>query len=196
MPTAVAVAGLAVSAVGTGVKAYGLHKATEAQNNTNEYNAQVALKNAGYAREQAGYLDEQADYLSGQADEAIKTGAKEEKIFRSKVNVLMGSQNAYAGNSGAVAGEGSYKMVALDTLKHGEEDAMTIRYNAAKQAEGINRQATATRRDAKKYRDMAADYTTNSNMLRANRTSSTLPVLGTVLDGTSNMALTASKINW
>lgn len=110
-----ATAGLAMMAGGAAYSATGSRQAGKAQQQVNEYNAQVA---------------------DMQSLDAIARGQQEESIHRQDVKRLIGSQRAAWGASGADVNSGNAVDVQADSAKFGELDALTIRMNAAREAWG------------------------------------------------------------
>lgn len=105
------------------------------QAGTADYNAQIANQNA--------QLNEV------RAQEAIAQGAVDEERQRENVRSVMGTQRAKAAASGVVVDQGSAGAIQDETAAFGEEDAQTIRRNAARAAWGyrmdaVNDQSQAT----------------------------------------------------
>jgi hypothetical protein len=108
------------SGVGTAVSAVGAMQASAAQKNAYEYQAAVSRNNAKIAE--------------WQAQDALRRGQQQEDDQRRKTAALKGSQRATLAARGLDIGEGSALNILTDTDYLGEQDAMTIRNNANKQA--------------------------------------------------------------
>lgn len=130
--TAAAVGSLAFGAMG----AYQQSAATKA---SAEYQSQVARNNAI-----------SAEY---QAQDAIKRGEVAEAEQRRKTMMLKGSQTARLAANGLDISEGSALQILSDTDWMGEQDALTVRDNAS--------------REAWAYRQQGNNAQSNSNMLKA-----------------------------
>lgn len=83
----------------------------------------------------------QRDQAEWQASEAIRIGKEAEKDKRMETEQLKGRQRAGFGASGAVVDTGTPGDILADTAYYGEDDALTIRHNAAVQASQFNNQA-------------------------------------------------------
>lgn len=116
---------------------------TNAANNALDYNA--------------GILDYNAQVAEIKADKAIESGAVEESRFRDNIKKLIGEQRAGFASSGVVVGEGTAGDVVAETAMTGEEDALTIRYNAELQAFDFKTQAQDFRNRAKLERSKRRD---------------------------------------
>jgi hypothetical protein len=130
--TAAAVGSLAFGAMG----AYQQSASAKA---SAEYQAQVAQNNAI-----------SAEY---QAQDAIKRGEVAEAEQRRKTMMLKGSQTARLAANGLDISEGSALQILSDTDWMGEQDALTVRDNAS--------------REAWAYRQQGSNAQSNSNMLQA-----------------------------
>lgn len=75
-----------------------------------------------------------------QANDALLRGSIEESQYRRQVAQVIGGQKAAFGK-GNVAVSGTALNLLSDTAQIGEEDALTIRNNAARQAWGYRNQA-------------------------------------------------------
>ena len=75
------------------------------------------------------------------ARDVINLAAIEQEKHRQKVNSLRGSQRASAGASGVDVDSGSSGDIGEQTVVLGEEDAQTIRSNAARAAWGYRAQS-------------------------------------------------------
>lgn len=153
--TAAAVGSLAFGAMG----AYQQSAATKA---SAEYQSQVARNNAI-----------SAEY---QAQDAIKRGEVAEAEQRRKTMMLKGTQTARLAANGIDISEGSPLQILSDTDWMGEQDALTIRDNANREAWG--------------YRVQGQNSTSNSTMLKA-RSEAENPLLAagtTLLNGSGTVA--------
>jgi hypothetical protein len=120
VPAWVGWASLAASAAGAGYAAYGQHRA-------GQYQAAVAEQNASLAEKAAV--------------DAENRGRTEEAQHRMKVRSLIGQQKAGYGASGVLVDTGSPLDALADTAYIGEQDALTIRRNAAMEAWGLRTQS-------------------------------------------------------
>lgn len=97
-----------------------------------------------------GKLDEQAaktnQLLSNaQASDALLRGTKDEERYRRQIAMIAGQQKAEFGARN-VAVDGTALDILGDTAAIGEEDALTIRNNAAREAWGYRNQASEAAR--------------------------------------------------
>ena len=122
-----ALASIALSAVGILVGMSGQRQQGEAANKQALYNARVARRNAVMA----GYA----------AQDALDRGARDELTTRLQYKQIKGRQRAAFAANGVVVDEGSALDVVLDTVALGEFDALTVRSNAAKEAFNYREQA-------------------------------------------------------
>lgn len=83
----------------------------------------------------------QRDQAEFQAKETIRIGAEAEKKQRRETERLKGAQRVGFGASGAVVDTGTPGDILADTAYFGEDDALTIRHNAAVQANQFTNQA-------------------------------------------------------
>jgi hypothetical protein len=104
-----------------------------------EYQSQVARNNAI-----------SAEY---QAQDALKRGEVAEAEQRRRTSMMKGSQTARLAGNGIDISEGSALQILSDTDWMGEQDALTVRDNAS--------------REAWAYRQQGSNAQSNSNMLRA-----------------------------
>lgn len=109
-----------ISAAGAGYAAYG-------QRQAGRYEAAVANQNAGLAEKAAV--------------DAENRGKVDEQRERMRVQSLIGQQKASFGASGVLVDSGSPLDALADTAYIGEQDALTIRRNAALEAWGLRSQA-------------------------------------------------------
>lgn len=117
-----AYAALAASVAGAAVSAYGSYQQGQAQKSAMAYQAQVAKNNQAIADQYAQL-------------ETAK-GAQLEETKRLATAQQEGAIRAAAGASGLDANAGSPVRLQADTARVGEEDALTIRANAARAAYG------------------------------------------------------------
>lgn len=113
------------SIVSAGTAAYTVYQSKKASNEAKEYNAGIA---------------------DIQANEARKRGKEEERAHRLRVARLKGEQRAGFAGSGVVVDEGSALLALEDTAYFGEQDALTVRRNAALEAWSFKSEAVGLRR--------------------------------------------------
>lgn len=80
-----------------------------------------------------------------QANDALVRGSIEEQRYRRMIAGVVGAQNAAFGQRN-VAKSGTALDILSDTAQIGEEDALTIRNNAAREAWGYRNQASEASR--------------------------------------------------
>jgi hypothetical protein len=136
LPAAVAIAGLAASAIGTGVSVYGAVKQGQAAQDQANYQAQVSRNNAQVA--------------GMQSDDALARGQEAENEQRRKTASAIGSQTAGIAGSGFELGDETSLSLLGDTAAFGEMDAQTIKQNASREAWG--------------YRQQGANYTADAGL--------------------------------
>ncbi len=124
-------ASLFTSVLGAATSAYGQRLQGEAEARRLQFNANVAEDNA-----------KNAEYG---AEDAIKRGKHEERKYRQRVNLFIGKQRAAFGGSGVDVTTGAPADVIAESIRHGEDDAATIRYNAAVEAWSIKAGAAGYR---------------------------------------------------
>ncbi|HMJ04575.1 MAG TPA: hypothetical protein VK506_16655 [Conexibacter sp.] len=110
-----------------------------------------AAKKAGEQQRQASesqaeLADFNAQVADLQASDAIARGAQEESKFRQGVRGIIGSQRAGQAAGNIDVGFGSAVDVQADAAFLGEQDALTIRTNAAREAWGFKVEAADSRR--------------------------------------------------
>jgi hypothetical protein len=127
-----AIAGTATSAVASVKSGNAAKRAGEKQREASESQAELA--------------DYNADVADLQAADAIARGADEESKFRTSVRQMIGTTRADFGASGVDVGFGTALDVYADQAMIGEQDALQIRTNAAREAWGYKVQATDLRR--------------------------------------------------
>ncbi len=159
-PASLAIAGLAITAISTGVSVYSQYQQAQSQNKANDYNAQLMERNAQNAKAQGQY--------------AVDQGAVDEANQRNKVRQLVGSQRAAASASGLLVDSGTTQDYVSESTGFGELDALTIRNNAARAQWG--------------YENQAADYTGQAGLKRMGNTNPMLAAGGSLLSGGSKLA--------
>lgn len=112
-----------------------------------------AAKRAGQKQREASESEAQlaefnADVADVQAQDALERGADEESRFRSSVRSMIGSQRTAFAAGGIDVGFGSAVDVQADTAFLGEQDALQIRTNAAREAWGYKVEGVDLRRRA------------------------------------------------
>jgi len=132
--TAIALAGLAMSAYGAYKQGSATKKAGQAQK--------------GAADSSAGLADYNAEVAEVQAEDAVARGAEEESRFRTGVRGMIGAQRTGFAAGNIDVGYGSAVDVQADVAFLGELDAITIRTNAARESWGYKVQAEDSRRRA------------------------------------------------
>ncbi len=132
---AVAIAAMGVSTLLSGISA---GQQASARNRQADYNSRVAADNAAIARQEGGYARAQA--------------LRNANGKRRETQVLVGAQRARQGASGVVVDSGSASDVVLDTVSHGEREAMALlqqgdvqAWRAETRARGYDRQARLAR---------------------------------------------------
>lgn len=118
---------IALAGVGAAAGAYGAYSAQSAENQANEYRAQLSERNAALAEQ--GALNAEA------------RGAREEAAFRTKVKGMKSTQRVGFAASGVTVDSGSALETVADTAAMGEQDALTMRYNASLEAWGKRAEA-------------------------------------------------------
>ena len=126
------IAGMVMSAMSS-------YQQSKAQQASMDYQADVAHNNAITA-----------EY---QAQDAVKRGEVAEAEQRRRTSMMKGSQTARLAANGLDISEGSALNILSDTDWMGEQDALTVRDNAS--------------REAWAYRQQGANSQSNSNMLSA-----------------------------
>ncbi|OZI23752.1 hypothetical protein CAL26_09995 [Bordetella genomosp. 9] len=131
---------LVIAAAGAVVSAKGAADQAQAQKDALGYQAQVSANNAQYAE--------------WQAEDAEQQGVDAEAKSRQQTAQLKGTQRAALAANGVSLGGGSALDILAGTDYMGEQDALTIRDNAARQAWG--------------YRTQGQNYVDNSGLLATN----------------------------
>lgn len=130
--------GTALTAIGAGLGAASSIAGGIAARNQAKFQAQVAKNNAEISRRNA--------------DEALIAGQREESALRSKTTRLIAQQTAEAAASGVDVNVGSPLAVREADAMEGEMDALTLRYNAARQSYGFRMEASNQEASAKMYK--------------------------------------------
>lgn len=118
---------MALQGAGMAMQVMGAMDQAEAQRNQYNYQAQVARNNATMA-----------EY---QARDVLERGQREEQNRRLKTAAMFGDQRAQLAANGVDLGEGSATELLTTTKFMGENDALTIRNNAARDAWGYRNKA-------------------------------------------------------
>lgn len=163
-----------VFAAGTVAKAFGTHGKIKAENQANEYNAQVAANNATI-------LNQNASIATQKAAQAKRAGEVSEKRFRESGEQLKGTQRAGFASAGVVVDEGTPLDVAEDTAEQIELDALNIEHNTALQVFDFQQ-------ESRNLSFQASEKSVQSDMLRSRKRSSLLPVAGDILSGAGLLA--------
>lgn len=131
-PVPIMIAGMVMSAMSS-------YQQSKAQQASMDYQSEVAHNNAITA-----------EY---QAQDAVKRGEVAEAEQRRRTSMMKGSQTARLAANGLDISEGSALNILSDTDWMGEQDALTVRDNASREAWGLRQQGQ--------------NYQSNSNMFRA-----------------------------
>jgi hypothetical protein len=142
------------SIASVGLQAFGSYQQSQSTKSAYEYQSAIARNNAITA-----------EY---QAEDAIKRGQIAEEQQRRKTMMLKGTQTARLAANGIDISEGSPLQILSDTDWMGEQDALTIRDNANREAWG--------------YRVQGQNQSSDSNMLKA-----TADAQNPLLAGTSSL---------
>lgn len=126
------------------VTAYGQKKQADYQVNLSQYNQKVETQKAGAA---------------------IQAGETAAEQQRQRVRQAIGAQTAAQGASGAQVGVGTFGDITDQTARLGEQDAQTIRLNAARNAWGINAQGLGDQLSGAAAKS-AGDFNTASTLLQ------------------------------
>lgn len=104
-----------------------------------------ASKKAGEAQNTIAQRNAELEDYKGQM--ATNIGAVAEENHRAKVRQMVGSQRATLAANGVDLGSGTALDLIGETAEFGEADALTIRYNAAREAWGYGVNANNYRTD-------------------------------------------------
>lgn len=132
---------IGLQAAGLAFSAFSSYNQAEGQKEAANYQASVARNNAQIAE--------------WQAQDASKRGEEEETRQRMRTAQLKGSQRAGLAANGIDISEGSAAQIQADTDWMGEQDALTIRDNAKRNAWGWRSQGQQSTADANMYKAKA-----------------------------------------
>lgn len=161
MGAALPVIAIATTLIGTGVSAYGQYQAAQAANKQADYQSKVAANNAATAEMEARYAEDQ--------------GQRNAETQRRKTAIMIGSQRARAGASGAVVDSGSFLDLTLDTAMQGELDAMAL-LNEGKM-------------EAWRNRVQGTNYKAQSKLYGMSKTNPYIGAAGTLLQGAGSAGM-------
>lgn len=147
---------VAISLVGVGISAYSAVQAGENAKDTADYNSEMQRRAALDANQR------------GSADAADK---------RQETRRLIARQHAIMGAGGFDPNSGTNLSLMTETAGQGELDGLKIRYNAQRQAAGLNAQA---------------DLTTSQG--NAAQSAGYMNATGTLLSGAANAGLASYKM--
>lgn len=155
---------LIITAASTAVSVAGQQQQARAQESASKFQAAVARNNAIIAERKA--------------QDAIERGKIAEREKREETAQLIARQRAAAAASGVLVDTGSILDITSDTAGLGELDALTIRSNAA--------------REAQAFRDQAAGFESEAQLTTATganaRTAGNIQSTGTLLEGASRVS--------
>lgn len=147
-PSTLAAVSLATTVAGGALTAYGqIQQGKSAQAEAN-YKAAVQRNNAI-----------RANYL---AEDAISRGKEEERQERLRGRLLIGQMRAVLGGSGQVVDEGSAGDLVVDQAEANEMNALTVRNNAAREAQEFRIAASNSETEASLLRFSGANARSNS----------------------------------
>lgn len=161
-PATLTAISIASSVIGTGVSIIGQGQQAAAQRASLEYQAAVSRNNQILAERQAS--------------DAEARGRIAERNQRIKTQQLQGRQRAVLASNGVVVDEGSALDITSDTAAIGEQDALTIRSNAEREALGFRTQG------------MNFGATAGLQSMQAANTSATMGQVGTLFQGVGAVA--------
>lgn len=167
-----AIAGIAASAIGTGVSMYGAMQSASAQSAAANYQAQVAANNALIAKQQAQATTQAGDVTA--SNTLLAAGQRTSAI------------RAAAAASGVDADMGTPVSLQSDFAKLGMLDALTVRNNAARQA--YTQQAAAVG-------DTAQSQLYSAEATQA-QTAGMVGAFGSLLSGASNVSSRWAQYQW
>ena len=151
---------LIVGAAGVLASAYGVMKQQQASNDAADYQSQIAERNSQVA--------------NMQQDAAIAQGKSDKVELRERLQLVKGQQRAGYSGSGVMVDDGSALDALNDTTRSGELEALQIENNAA--------------RTAWSYGVSAGNYTAQSQMYQASKSSVSEAGATSLLSGTSRLA--------
>lgn len=161
MGAGLATIALGATLLGTAVSAYGQYSAAKAANEQADYQAKVAANNAATAEMEAQYAEQQ--------------GERNAEAQRRKTAIMIGSQRARMGASGAVVDSGSFLDLTLDTAKQGELDAMALLNEGKMQAW--------------RSRVQGSNLMAQSNLYSMSKTNPYIGAAGTLLQGAGSAGM-------
>jgi hypothetical protein len=139
---AIAIAGLASTAVGAGVSAIGAEQNAQAQKQAADFQSQVSANNALIAKQQA--------------QTTAAAGEQAATVQAEKTRSMVGGIKAAQAAGNVDVNTGSNVDVRSSQAELGMEDALTIRSNAARQAYGYQIAATSDTSQAALLRAQAS----------------------------------------
>lgn len=144
-----------ISVIGSAVSAYGQYQAGQMEARRLRFNALIADLNAI-----------NAEYA---AKDIESVGRTKERKHRQRVKQFIGRQRATFGGSGVDVTTGAPADLIAESVLHGEDDAATIRRNAAMEAWGMKSRAADIRSQAGQYR-IGADVAETAGVIGAGTT--------------------------
>lgn len=163
-PTTIAMASLAITAIGAGTQAYGQKQAGEAAAELGAYNQQVAANNAKYSE--------------AMAQDALQRGDLTASRQRERTAQEIAQQTVAAAGNGVDVNTGSIVDLTSDTARYGELDRLTILNNAQREAFG--------------NRVRGANFESEGNVAYQEgqyaKSAGTTAAFGTALSGAGNVA--------
>lgn len=151
---------VSLGAAGIGLTAYSQIQQSRAENKAAEFNAEMSTNNAAVA--------------AMEATDAKVRGGEEEKKLRQQTEELKGRQRAAYAASGVQVDEGSSLDSLANTAMYGEDDALTLRANSAREAWG--------------HEVQSANYTSSAKLQRMSKSNPYLGAAGGILSGVSSLA--------
>lgn len=168
--------GIYLAVASMAFQAYGAYQQSQSAKDAAEYQSAVARNNATVAE--------------WQAQDAIKRGESDEARQRLLTKQLKGTQTSKLAANGIDISEGSALNILSDTDWMGEQDALNVRDNAAREAYGYRQQGANSSANAGllKYK---AD--SENPLMSATTSVMSNPQLGTVADKWYKMATPKSS---
>lgn len=133
---------MALTAVSTGVAAYGAYQQASAQKQAAEYQADIDEQNAKIQERNAQDIEAR--------------GLEEQDRYRRRLAQMMGSQRAQLAGTGVDIGSGSALDLMADTAGEGARDVAVIGQNTARDAYGARVGAMSSQANASMARSAAA----------------------------------------
>ena len=161
-PATLTAISIASTVASTGMQIIGQGQQAKAQQASYNYQAAVARNNQIIAERQAA--------------DARARGAEAERQQRIKTQQLIGRQRAVLAGNGVVVDQGSALDITTDTAGIGEQDALTVRANAEREALGFEAQG------------MNFGAQAGLNAFSAANSSATMGQIGTALGGLGTVA--------